>query len=174
MLSIGTPFKTTSGWFTPLNDDWPRMRIFTDPAGPVPKEEMLTPESLPCSVPIGFGVRFVATASAFTVAVAKPSFLDSFLMPRAVTTMSLIVRASVAIVTVSGAPAAALTRCSAYPTIEKTSVALAGTVILKLPPPSVTVPWPPSATVTFTPDNGALSEPTTLPVTDRVWADSRI
>ena len=47
VLSTGTPLITISGLFCPLMEDWPRMRIFEDPPGPVPREEIFKPATLP-------------------------------------------------------------------------------------------------------------------------------
>ncbi len=57
VLSIGTPLITISGLFCPDSDDWPRMRIFEVPPGPVPSEEIFTPATLPCK-----GVHHIAGA----------------------------------------------------------------------------------------------------------------
>ena len=141
VLSIGTPFTIISGWFTLLKEDWPRILILVDPPGPVPMVEIFTPESFPCNVLIGFGVRFVATASAFTVAVAKPKRLASFLIPSAVTTTSLSTLGSEERTTSSVVFPLSLTSLSRYPTKEKIKLALPVTFRVKLPLASVIVPW---------------------------------
>ena len=88
VLSIGMPFTTIKGLFCPEIELCPLILILEVPAGPVPKGEIFTPAICPCKAFIKLGVRFSVNASRVMVETEYPNFFASFLMPKAVTTIS--------------------------------------------------------------------------------------
>src|SRR5690606_35622626 len=84
VLSIGTPLTTIKGELCPPKEDCPRIRILLVPAGPDPKEVILTPANLPCKAFIKLEERLTVISSVSTVAVAYPNVLASLFIPRAV------------------------------------------------------------------------------------------
>ncbi|OAV74112.1 hypothetical protein Barb7_02435 [Bacteroidales bacterium Barb7] len=112
----------TSGWLLPVMELKPRTLMDTAEVLPPGAACMRTPEALPYKEVAKFGVPVFTSSPELIVLMAYPSFLASFLIPKAVTTTSSNACESSASVTFNTRWLFTLISCVIYPIKETTTV----------------------------------------------------